>query len=45
MLKDIHNCGKNVRNEAVILDEKTHCRKTPTQEGGSENRAKSYRWW
>jgi hypothetical protein len=25
--KDVHNCGKNARNEAVILDEKTHTRK------------------
>jgi hypothetical protein len=32
--KDINSCGKNVKNEAVILAEKKTCRKTPTQEGG-----------
>jgi hypothetical protein len=41
--KDFENCGKNVRNEAAILDEKTHCRKTPTQEGGCEKPAKTYK--
>jgi hypothetical protein len=42
--KDVISCGKNVRSEAVILVEKAHCRgKTPTQEGGREKRANTYR--
>jgi hypothetical protein len=50
--KSLHNSSEkrcsqsweNVRNEAVILDEKTHCRKTgPRRKGVCERPAKPYR--
>jgi hypothetical protein len=41
--KKISVCGKKHEDKGVVsFSEKTHCRKTPTQEGGREKPAKTY---